>query len=76
MPMPPTPAALCAEFDAFLLRTGLPSMCAHNLWCEMIAVRNGLNSNYVVSAEARAACTDENCAWVLDLLRRWDEVEA
>jgi hypothetical protein len=76
MSTPATFATLTAEFDAFLQRTGLPSMSADDLWCEMIAVRSGLESSYVVTAEARAACTDENCAWVLDLARRWDEVDA
>lgn len=70
--------ALSATYETLLTDNALPGMSADDLWHEVIAVRDGLESHFIPAAWAEAR-TREQIQTVADTImafwRAWDEVE-
>jgi hypothetical protein len=60
--------ALCAEYDAFLNRTGLPAYSADELWHEL--------ADRIERAERDVQTLREHIDWVWRFCERWDAMSA
>lgn len=65
--MQDTEDTLCAEYDAFLERTGLPRYSADELWHELV--------HRIEGAEAGAEALREQRDWVWQFWMRWEAWE-
>lgn len=64
--MAQTEKELCAEFDAFLEKTGLPEWSADELWHEL--------SDRIQKAEAETEALRAQREWVWRFWMRWEEM--